>query len=172
MADRLLGILGHQTLQFRFGLFMFEVRRPGPREHRSKLRPGIGRAHVDNADRLDAGFGRFDPEQTRRLAALDTAPELALRSDDEVLVERVGMGGDLHPFAAPGDHRKHRRLCRHHPHVVLQLRHVLLGGRFLRERPRQHEFGFENRASWPRPVRPGSPPSTALPDAGPAAGCR
>jgi hypothetical protein len=28
---------------------------------------------------------------------------------------------------------------------VLQLRHVLLGRRVLRERPRQHEFGFEDR---------------------------
>src|SRR5580704_9623088 len=47
VPDRLLGILRHQTLQFRLGLFMFEVRRAGPREHRSELRPGIRRAHVD-----------------------------------------------------------------------------------------------------------------------------
>ena len=31
------------------------------------------------------------------------------------------------------------------PHVVLQLRHVLLGRRFLRERPGQHELGLEHR---------------------------
>jgi hypothetical protein len=30
---------------------------------------------------------------------------------------------------------------------VLQLRHVLFGGAFLRERPRQHEFGFEHRTT-------------------------
>ena len=30
MADRLLGILGHQTLQFGLGLFMFEMGRTGP----------------------------------------------------------------------------------------------------------------------------------------------
>src|SRR5580692_4190090 len=52
MPDRLLGILRHQTLQLRFGLFMFEMGRTGPREHRSELRPGIRRAHVDNADCL------------------------------------------------------------------------------------------------------------------------
>ena len=33
-----------------------------------------------------------------------------------------------------------------HPHVVLELRHVLLGRPFLRERPRQHELGLEHRA--------------------------
>jgi hypothetical protein len=29
---------------------------------------------------------------------------------------------------------------------VLDLRHVLFGGRLFRERPRQHEFGLEHRA--------------------------
>src|ERR1700675_4541130 len=53
VPDRLLGILRHQTLQFRFGLFMLEVRRTGPREGSCELRPGIGGAHVDNADRLN-----------------------------------------------------------------------------------------------------------------------
>src|SRR5580700_8531671 len=145
VPDRLFGILRHQTLQFRLGLFVFEMRRTGPREGSRKLRPGIGGAHVDNADRLDARFWRLDAEQQGWLAALDTAPELPFRGDDEVLIQRIGMSGDLHPLASPGDHRKHRRLCRHHPHIVLQLRHVLLGGRFLRERPRQHELGFEDR---------------------------
>src|SRR5580704_18624187 len=84
MPDRFLGILGHQTFQFCFGLFMFEVRRAGPREYRSELRPGIGGAHVDNADGLDAGFGRLNPKQPRGLAALDAAPELPLRGHNEM----------------------------------------------------------------------------------------
>src|ERR1700686_2911858 len=79
VPDRLLGILRHQTLQFRLGLFMFEMRVPSPGKNRSELCPGIGGAHVDNADRLDPWLGRFDPKQPRRLAALDAAPELALR---------------------------------------------------------------------------------------------
>jgi len=33
-------------------------------------------------------------ERARGLATLDAAPELPLGRDDEVLVERVGMGGD------------------------------------------------------------------------------
>ena len=37
------------------------------------------------------GLGRFNAEQARRLAALDATPELPLRRDDEVLIERVGM---------------------------------------------------------------------------------
>ena len=32
------------------------------------------------------------------------------------------------------------------PHVVLELGHVLLGRRFFRERPGQHEFGLEHGA--------------------------
>src|SRR6516162_8504355 len=44
-----------------------------------------------------------------------------------------GIGGNLDPFAATGDDRKHCRPRGYHPHVVLQLRHVFLGGRFIRE---------------------------------------
>src|ERR1700690_2571256 len=76
MANRLLGILGHQPLQFGLGLFMFEMSRTGPREGSCELCPGVGGAHVDNADRLDAWLGRFDPKQPGRLATLNAAPEL------------------------------------------------------------------------------------------------
>src|SRR5580692_880026 len=102
MPGRLLGILWHQTLQFGLGLFMFEMRRTGPRENRSKLRPGIGGAHVDDADGLDAGLWRLDPEQPRWLATLHAAPELPLGRHNQMLIERVGMGGDLDPLSAPG----------------------------------------------------------------------
>ena len=33
------------------------------------------------------------------------------------------------------------------PHIVLQLQRVFFGRPLLRERPRQHEFGFEHRPS-------------------------
>ena len=145
MADGLLSVLRHQALQFCLGLFVFEMRRPRPREDRGEFRPGIRRAHIDNAHCLDARLGRFDSEQGRGLAVLDTAPEFPLRGDDQVLVERIGMGGDFDPFAAAGDHGKDRSAGGHHPHIVLQLRRVLLGGRFFREVPGQHEFGFEHR---------------------------
>jgi hypothetical protein len=44
------------------------------------------------------GLGGSTP---RGLAFLDTAPEPPLRGDDEVLIERIGMGLDLDPFALP-----------------------------------------------------------------------
>jgi hypothetical protein len=61
-----------------------------------------------------------------------------------VLVERIGRNRDFDPFAAAGDDRQHRGPGRRYPHIVLQLRHMLLGGRFLRKRPGQHEFRFED----------------------------
>ena len=112
---------------------MLEKGLPGAAEDAGKFRPGIRGTHVDNPDRFDARLGRLDPEEARGLAALDAAPELPLGRDDQMLVERIGMGGDLDPFAAAGDHREHRSSGRHHPHIVLQLRHVFLGGRFFRE---------------------------------------
>src|SRR5262249_12280662 len=54
------------------------------------------------------GFGGSTPNGVGGLAALDTAPELACSRDNQVLIERVGMGGDLDPFAAAGDHRQGR----------------------------------------------------------------
>ena len=62
-------------------------------------------------------------------------------------------------------------LRRHHPHIVLQLRHVFLGRCFLRERPRQHELGLEHLTGSLRPGRRGWPPSSAAPDVGSAVAC-
>ena len=51
----------------------------------------LDEAHVDDADRLQPRPRRLDPEQARGLAALDAAPELLLRGEQQVLVERIGM---------------------------------------------------------------------------------
>src|SRR5215471_4753879 len=83
---------------------------------------------------------------TRGLAAFNAPPELALGSDNEVLVERIGVSGDFYPLAAAGNYRKDGASSRHHPHIVLQLRHVFLGRGFFRERPGQHELGLKDRA--------------------------
>ena len=90
------------------------------------------------------GFGGSTPNRRRGLATFDTAPKLPLGGDNEVLVERIGMGGDLDPFAAAGDHREDRRPRSDDPHVVLQLRHVFFSRPFLGKRPRQHELGLEH----------------------------
>ena len=41
------------------------------------------------------GLGGSTPKRRGWLAALDATPELPLGRDDEVLVERIGMGRDL-----------------------------------------------------------------------------
>ena len=148
MADRLLGIPRHQAFELSLGLLVLEMRRLGPRKDRRELRPRIRRRHVDNAHRLNARLGWLDAEQGRGLTTLHAAPEFAFCSDDQVLVERIGVGLDLHPLAATGNHRKDRSPRRDDPHVVLQLRHMFFGGRFFRELPGQHEFGFEHVAAF------------------------
>jgi hypothetical protein len=127
---------------------VFEMSHPRPRKDSRELCPGVRRAHVDNADRFDPRLRRLNAEQGRGLAAFDAAPEFPLGGDDEVLVERIGMGLDLDPFPAAGNHRKHRTLGTHNPHIVLQLGHVLFRRRCLRKRPRQHELALEHIAAF------------------------
>ena len=115
------------------------------------------------------GLRRLDAEQGRGLATLDAAPELPLGGNDEVLVERIGMGLDLHPLAAAGDHRKHRTSGRHDPHIVLQLRHIFFRRRFLRERPWQHELALEHVAAFDPTVEGCRHPAEGS-DGGPTAG--
>ena len=61
-----------------------------------------------------------------------------------MLVESVGGDGHFDPFAAAGDDRERRGAGVGHPHVVLELGHVLFRRRLFRERPRQHELGLEH----------------------------
>src|SRR5215470_9248470 len=96
----------------------------GAAEDSSKFRPGIRGAHVDDPHRFDAWLRRFNTKQSRGLAVLNATPELSLGGDDEMLIERIGVGGDLDPFPASGNYRKHRAPCRNHPHIVLQLWHI------------------------------------------------
>jgi hypothetical protein len=89
MADNLLCIFGHQGFQFRLGFFVLEISRLGPSKDCGKLRPGVGRADINDAHSLDRRPRRFDPEQARGLSVLDTAPELSLGRDEKVLVQRI-----------------------------------------------------------------------------------
>src|SRR6478609_744859 len=50
VADRVLGILGHQALELRLGLLVLEMSLPGADEDVGKFRPGIGGGHIDDAD--------------------------------------------------------------------------------------------------------------------------
>ena len=82
------------------------------------------------------GRGGSIPNSRGALAVLDAAPELLLRGEQKMLVQRIGVDRDLDPFAAAGDDRQHRRARVGDPHIVLQLRHVLFGRGFFREASR------------------------------------
>jgi hypothetical protein len=75
------------------------------------------KAATDSDAIFDPGFGWFDPKQARGLGALDTAPELPLGSDNQVLIKRISVGGNLdereedagRPTRWPRPVRAHRR---------------------------------------------------------------
>src|SRR6266511_6487714 len=54
MSDGLPGILRHQGLELAFGPFVVEKGAAGVAKERGELGPRIGRAHIDDADGLDA----------------------------------------------------------------------------------------------------------------------
>src|SRR5688572_27207957 len=103
MADRLLDVLRYQSLELSLGLLVLQVGLPGAAEDAGKLRPAVGRSHIDNADRFDAGPGRIGVSWMRRFAGLHAAPELLLGSDQDAQVQRIHRDGDLDPLAAAGD---------------------------------------------------------------------
>src|SRR5690349_15833233 len=106
---------------------------PGAAEQTGKFRPRVRGAHINDAHGFDPWLRRFNPEEARRLTALDTTPELPLRGDNKVLVEGISMGGDYDPLTATSYYREDRCPGGNDPHIMLQLRHVLLGGCFFRE---------------------------------------
>src|SRR5262249_15682975 len=124
---------------------MVEESLSGAAEYSGKLGPGVRAAHIDNSDCLDSGLWWVDAKEARGLATLDAVPELAFSRDNQMLIERVGVGDDFDPFAAAGNHREYGGSRCPDPHVVLQLWHVLFGRGFFRKRPGQHELTLEHR---------------------------
>src|SRR6266550_9350084 len=59
IADRFLGVLGHQGLELRLGILMLEVSLSCAPEHTREFRPSIGCAHVDDPHRFDPRAGRL-----------------------------------------------------------------------------------------------------------------
>ena len=88
MADGFLGVLRHQAFEFGLGSLVLEKGGRVSAKEAGEFRPGIGRAHVDDPDRLDPRPWRLNTEEARGLAALDAAPELPLRGQQQVLIER------------------------------------------------------------------------------------
>src|ERR1035437_3963150 len=62
VPNGLLGILRHQLFQVGLGAFMFLVGRAGSAVHGRELRPRVGGAHIDDADRFQPWPRRLDPE--------------------------------------------------------------------------------------------------------------
>src|SRR4051812_17887073 len=79
MPDRLPGVLRHERLEFALSALMIQVGHTGRAEERSKLGPRIRRAHVNDADGLDARARWLGIDEVRDLAQLHAAPELLLR---------------------------------------------------------------------------------------------
>jgi hypothetical protein len=84
VAGSFLGVLWHQGLELGLGPLMVEKRRSRGAEEASELRPRIGLAHVDNANRFDPRPRRLDPIGARRLPGLNAPPESALRGHQKV----------------------------------------------------------------------------------------
>src|SRR5262245_53872701 len=103
MSDRLLGVFGHERLQFDLGILVFEESRACTAEDTGKFRPSVRGAHVDDAHSRNPHAWRFRQEQARGLTRFNAAPELFLSREQEMLVERISRDDKLNPPAAPGD---------------------------------------------------------------------
>src|SRR5690349_21548635 len=88
MPNRFLGVLRNKRLELAFGTFMIQVGRAGGAEERSKFGPRVRRAHVNDADGLDARARRLGIDEVRQFAKLHAAPELLLRRDQDAEIER------------------------------------------------------------------------------------
>src|SRR6266480_6509263 len=106
MSDRLFAMLGSQRLELVLGPLVVEKCTASAAEDGGKLRPGVGRTHVDDADRLDSRPRRLGIDEVRRLAGLDASPELLFSGDQNSQIERVQGNRDLDPLAATGDDRQ------------------------------------------------------------------
>src|SRR5215468_9726984 len=118
VPNRLPGILGHQGFELAGGPVVVKKGASSVAEERGELRPGIGRAHIDDADGLDARPRRLGIDQVRCFSGLDAAPKFLFCRDQDAEIERVHGNCDLDPFAAAGDDREHRGPQVGDPHIV------------------------------------------------------
>src|SRR5262249_45345754 len=98
MPVRLPDVVRHQGLELAFGPLMVEEGLPCVAEQGSELGPGIRRAHIDDADRLDARPRRLGIDEMGRFTGLDAAPELLLRRDQDTEVKWVHRNRDFDPL--------------------------------------------------------------------------
>src|SRR5262249_27100284 len=89
MPDGLPGILRHQCFELALGPFVVEKGAAGIAEERGELRPGIRRAHIDDADGLDTGPRRLGQDKVGHFARLHTAPEFLFRRHEDAEIKWV-----------------------------------------------------------------------------------
>src|SRR6516162_4270451 len=70
MPNGLLSIFGHQGFELALGPFVIEKGAPGVAEERGEFCPGIRRAHIDDADGLDARPWRLGQDEVGDFARL------------------------------------------------------------------------------------------------------
>src|SRR5262249_30603528 len=75
MPNCLLCVVRHETLQLGFRLLVIEIGLSRAPKDGGKFRPGVGRVHVDDPHRLDAGARWLDREEARALASVHAPPE-------------------------------------------------------------------------------------------------
>src|SRR5215204_6305930 len=142
-------VLRHERLELALGLLMLDKGWSGSAVDGGELGPGVRFAHVDRPHRFDARPRWLDPEEARGLAGLDAAPELLLGGEQKVLIERVGIDLALDPLAPACDDGENRAPRTDHPHVVLELYHVLFSCACQRRRRAASSLPMIIRASEP-----------------------
>src|SRR5262249_3926181 len=101
MPDRLLGVFGHEGLELAFCALVVEKGFPGVAEEGCELGPRVRRAHIDNADRLDARLWRLCHNEVGDFAGLHAPPKLLFRRHQNGEIERVHRNGDLDHLPPP-----------------------------------------------------------------------
>lgn len=97
MADRLLGVLRQEAFPLRFGPLLDLPGISGAGKARRTFRLRIEGAHVITGPASMRGLGG-SPSSRRRGFHFPRSARIALGGDDQVLVERVGTGGDFDPI--------------------------------------------------------------------------
>src|SRR6516164_11762520 len=87
VPNGLFGILRHQGFELAFRPFVVEEGAPGVAEEGSELRPGIRRAHIDDADGLDARPRWFGVDQVRSFSGLHAAPKFLFSRNQDAQIE-------------------------------------------------------------------------------------
>ena len=100
MADRLLGILGHELFKLGLGVLMFQEGRVRTAENAGKFRPEFEELMSSDADAPIRPFGSSAGEGAR---PTPRSPELFLGCEQDMLIVRISRNGKFDPLATAGN---------------------------------------------------------------------